>query len=70
MLVLSRKPLQSIMIGPDIRITIVKVERNQVRIGIEAPRDVTILRDELIDAGEADVDAGSGTGSTGRAVTV
>ncbi len=37
MLVLSRKPLQSIMIGPDIKITIVKVERNQVRIGIECP---------------------------------
>ncbi len=50
MLVLSRKPLQSIMIGPDIKITIVKVERNQVRIGIEAPRDVAILRDELIEA--------------------
>jgi len=55
MLVLSRKPLQSIMIGPDIRITIVKVERNQVRIGIEAPRDVTILRDELV---ESDAEAG------------
>jgi len=59
MLVLSRKPLQSIMIGTDIRITIVKVERNQVRIGIEAPRDVTILRDELIESGEADVQVGS-----------
>ncbi len=54
MLVLSRKPLQSIMIGPDIRITVVKVERNQVRIGIEAPRDVTILRDELIETTHAD----------------
>ena len=51
MLVLSRKPSQSITIGPDIRITIVKVERNQVRIGIEAPRNVTILRDELIPSG-------------------
>ena len=40
MLVLSRKPMQSIMIGPGIKITIVKVERNQVRIGIEAPRDL------------------------------
>ena len=53
MLVLSRKPLQSITIGTDIRITIVKVERNQVRIGIEAPRNVTILRDELIPSGQA-----------------
>jgi carbon storage regulator len=51
MLVLSRKPMQSIMIGPDIKITIVKVERNQVRIGIEAPRDLTILRDELTEHG-------------------
>jgi carbon storage regulator len=41
--------MQSIMIGSDIKITIVKVERNQVRIGIEAPRDLTILRDELTD---------------------
>jgi carbon storage regulator len=52
MLVLSRKPLQSIVIGSDIRITIVKVERNQVRIGIEAPRNVTILRDELVESAE------------------
>ena len=52
MLVLSRKPLQSIMIGPNIKVTVVKVERNQVRIGIEAPRDVTILRDELLDTVE------------------
>ena len=58
MLVLSRKPLQSIMIGPDIKITIVKLERSQVRIGIEAPRDVTILRDELIEAGHADSSSG------------
>jgi len=59
MLVLSRKPLQSIMIGPDIKITIVKVERNQVRIGIEAPRDVTILRDELIEAAHTASSSGS-----------
>ncbi len=59
MLVLSRKPLQSIMIGPDIKITIVKVERNQVRIGIEAPRDVTILRDELVEATHTDSSNGS-----------
>ena len=59
MLVLSRKPLQSIMIGPDIKIRIVKVERNQVRIGIEAPRDVTILRDELIEAPHTDSSSGS-----------
>jgi carbon storage regulator len=41
------------MIGPDIKITVVKVERNQVRIGIEAPRELTILRDELVESSEA-----------------
>ena len=55
MLVLSRKQLEGIQIGPDIRIKIVKVDRNQVRIGIEAPPDVLIVRDELVN--EADVEA-------------
>jgi carbon storage regulator len=35
MLVLSRKTSQQIMIGPDIQVTIVKIDRNQVRIGID-----------------------------------
>ena len=47
MLVLSRKSMQSVTIGSDIRITVIRLEGNQVRIGIEAPRDVRILRDEL-----------------------
>lgn len=52
MLVLSRKQLEGIQIGPDIRIKIVKVDRNQVRIGIEAPPDVLIVRDELVNDAE------------------
>jgi carbon storage regulator len=47
MLVLSRKPLQQIMIGSEIMITVVKIERNQVRLGIQAPPNVPILRQEL-----------------------
>lgn len=54
MLVLSRKPMQSIVIGSNVKITIIKVERNQVRIGIEAPREVSILRDELTEFTEVD----------------
>ena len=48
MLVLSRKASQQVMIGTDIRITVVRIDRNQVRLGIEAPAGVAILRDELV----------------------
>jgi carbon storage regulator len=58
MLVLSRKQSQQVAIGPDIRITIVRLERNQVRLGIEAPRGVTVLRAELL----AREQAGNGSG--------
>jgi carbon storage regulator CsrA len=47
MLVLSRKLSQQIMIGPEISIRVVKIEGNHVRLGIQAPRDVTVLRAEL-----------------------
>lgn len=48
MLVLSRKQFEGIQIGNDIRIKIVKVDRNQVRLGIEAPDDIMIVREELV----------------------
>ena len=47
MLVLSRKPMQQIVIGSEILITVVKIERNQVRLGIAAPPGIPILRQEL-----------------------
>jgi carbon storage regulator len=47
MLVLSRKLGQRFQIGPDVQITIVKIDHNSVRIGIEAPEDVTICREEI-----------------------
>jgi carbon storage regulator len=49
MLVLSRKRLEQIVIGSSIRITVVKLEGNHVRLGIEAPEDLTVLRAELLD---------------------
>jgi carbon storage regulator len=48
MLVLSRKLSQQILIGKDISITVVRIEGNHVRLGIEAPPGVSILRDELV----------------------
>lgn len=47
MLVLSRKINQSIMIGDDIRIVVVGVDRDQVKVGIEAPRSVPVHRSEI-----------------------
>ena len=48
MLVLSRKLSQQILIGSDITITVVRIEGNHVRLGIEAPPGVSVLRDELL----------------------
>lgn len=49
MLVLSRKQGESIQIGDDITITVLRIGTN-VRIGIDAPKSVTVLRSELTDA--------------------
>ena len=46
-LVLTRRSGQSIMIGDDIELTVLSVVGNAVRIGIDAPRDVKILRREI-----------------------
>ena len=47
MLVLSRKESQRIRLGESIVVTIVKISGDKVRVGIEAPADVLVLRDEL-----------------------
>jgi carbon storage regulator len=47
MLVLSRKLQQSICIGDDVYITILRIDRGRVRIGIEAPANVHVDRAEL-----------------------
>jgi carbon storage regulator len=47
MLVLSRKVDEQIIIGEHIRVTVVSIRGNQVRLGFEAPHDVPIFREEL-----------------------
>ena len=44
MLVLTRKLMEKVFIGEDICVTIVRLEGGQVRLGIDAPRDVTVVR--------------------------
>ena len=49
MLALSRRADEAILIGDDIVLTVLGIRGDQVRIGITAPPDVEILRDELVD---------------------
>lgn len=67
MLVLSRKVGEKILIGNEISVTVVRVGQGAVRIGVEAPDDLAIVREEIKDslrvessgAGEANVTAPS-----------
>jgi carbon storage regulator len=49
-LVLTRRANESIVIGQDIVVTVLEVRGDQVRIGIDAPRDVQVHRQEVFDA--------------------
>jgi carbon storage regulator len=48
MLVLTRKLMERLFIGDDICVTVVRLEGGQVRLGIDAPRDVAVVRAELV----------------------
>jgi carbon storage regulator len=62
MLVISRKPSQSIMIGKNIRVYVVGFDRDQVRLGIEAPREMPVHRFESYTG----IPAGASANSTGE----
>lgn len=66
MLVLSRKPGERIMIGDEVTVTVVRIGPNNVRIGIEAPRTMNIVREELQSSG-AQRNEDELTGSVARA---
>lgn len=51
-LVLSRKIAQSLIIADNITVTILDCDRGQVRIGIEAPREINVARTELLERDE------------------
>jgi carbon storage regulator len=57
MLVLSRKKNESIIIDDQIRIVVVEVRGDKVRLGIEAPRDIPVHRQEVHDAIATDLGA-------------
>ena len=64
MLILTRRINETLNIGDDVQVTVLGIKGNQVRIGINAPRDVPVHREEIyqrikreerMDAGDADV---------------
>ncbi len=50
MLILTRKVGESIVIGDDIVIKVVETGKNSIRIGIDAPKDISVLRKEVFDS--------------------
>ena len=63
MLVLTRKPGERLVIGDNIVVTVVDVKGDNIRIGIDAPREVKVFRGEIYDAIVAENrQAASGTG--------
>ena len=53
MLILTRRPTQTVAIGNDITVTVLEIRGRQVRIGVTAPRDTTVQRKEIIENARA-----------------
>ena len=49
MLILTRKVNESLLVGDDIKLTVLGIKGGQIRIGISAPRDVAVHRQEIYD---------------------
>jgi carbon storage regulator (csrA) len=63
MLVISRKAGESLVIAGDIKVTIVSIANDKVSIGIEAPKEIKIVRQELLETIEANRASAEGTES-------
>ena len=60
MLILTRRAGETVMIGSDVTITVLGVKGNQVRIGINAPKDVTVHREEIYERMQSEQTSDSG----------
>jgi len=63
MLILTRRAGETVMIGSDVTITVLGVKGNQVRIGINAPKDVAVHREEIYERIQSEQAGDSGSDS-------
>ena len=69
MLILTRRVGEAVMIGDDVTVTVLGVKGTQVRIGVNAPREVAVHREEIferIKRGESEEDAGGAAAPEGQ----
>ena len=56
MLILTRRAGESIMVGDEVTITVLDINGNQIRIGIDAPREITVHRKEVYERIQAEAE--------------
>ena len=61
MLILTRRISESVMINDDVKITVLGVKGNQVRLGIDAPKEVSVHRQEIYERIQQEAQAGGNT---------
>lgn len=68
MLIISRKPGESFLIGDEINVTILDLQNDKIKIGISAPKHIAVIRNELKESSEVNQDSANSPGLAGFSV--
>lgn len=66
MLILTRRVGETLMIGDDVTVTVLGVKGNQVRIGVNAPKDIPVHREEIYERIKREQESGKSTAEPGN----